>query len=370
MTSSASAGRSSSPRPGSGRSRLGSPPRREGECGQRRDRLGEAAERCQHRVGRGAFQADTSAGNGDDSDTARLRPRPLSRERRWPHRAPGGAAGTQKGGPASPLRVDLTGAGGESAWPLAKVLRQGKVELIEDLPSRFPDLVGGGREPVRRSLALPISSNLAHRFAGVVVAGVSPHLELDASYQSFFELATAQLATAIASANAFGGRAPGCPGSAVTRSARASEHRMPQRPAPAQAGELAPGVQPDRGGARARSLRAHRCRHADGQHRQRLPIPRGARRAGADRGLPSAPGAGFRRQADVGEDRPEPRVERVQVHVRWFGHDARDSRRRSSHSWKLDGTWNHSSSGTGSRWSESVAQPMPQAPQPTHRSGW
>ena len=111
------------------------------------------------------------------------------------------AAGIEMGGPVSPLVVDLSDADGKTSWPLGRVLRKKRAELVEDLGSlSAASLRGYWRTPAERALVLPVPSTQAHRPAGVVVAGVSPRLALDALYQSFFELATAQLSTAIASA--------------------------------------------------------------------------------------------------------------------------------------------------------------------------
>jgi K+-sensing histidine kinase KdpD len=50
---------------------------------------------------------------------------------------------------------------------------------------------------------VPIRSNIAHKLAGVLVAGVSSRLKLDERYKSFFELVTTQIATSIANARAY-----------------------------------------------------------------------------------------------------------------------------------------------------------------------
>src|SRR5262249_1726757 len=50
---------------------------------------------------------------------------------------------------------------------------------------------------------VPIASNIAHRSAGVLVAGVSPRHGFDEQYATFFELVARQLSTAVANARAY-----------------------------------------------------------------------------------------------------------------------------------------------------------------------
>ena len=69
-------------------------------------------------------------------------------------------------------------------------------------------------------------------------------------------------------------------------------------------------------GRDAGALRADRSRRADGRPGEHVPIGDRARRAQVRRRVRAAAGAGLRRSADVGEDRPQPALERVQVHVR------------------------------------------------------
>ncbi|HET9594225.1 MAG TPA: ATP-binding protein [Anaeromyxobacteraceae bacterium] len=112
-----------------------------------------------------------------------------------------GAAGVAPGTACSPAVVDLQGDG--EGWPLARVAREEEAVVVDDLAARFGDLPRGPwSDPPQRAMALPIRSNLAHRAAGVLVAGVSPRLELDAAYRTFLDLVTARLATAVASARA------------------------------------------------------------------------------------------------------------------------------------------------------------------------
>src|SRR5262249_1954273 len=62
---------------------------------------------------------------------------------------------------------------------------------------------GPWADPPQTAVLVPIKSNMAHRLAGILVAGVSARLRLDELYRSFFELVAAQIATAVANARAY-----------------------------------------------------------------------------------------------------------------------------------------------------------------------
>jgi hypothetical protein len=62
---------------------------------------------------------------------------------------------------------------------------------------------------------------------------------------------------------------------------------------------------------------------------QRLPLRRRAGRAAAGRGLPAPARTGLRGPGDVGEDRPEPALQRLQVHLRGRDRGAAAPRRRA-----------------------------------------
>ena len=63
----------------------------------------------------------------------------------------------------------------------------------------------GGRGRIRRvrRWSLPIPSSIPGRVAALLVVGVSARIQFDDGYRGFFELATAQVATAIANARAY-----------------------------------------------------------------------------------------------------------------------------------------------------------------------
>jgi PAS domain S-box-containing protein len=116
------------------------------------------------------------------------------------------SAGIEMGTPASARVVDLTRPGTlNEGWPLARAASFEQAQLVSDLAACFGPAVPAGpwSDPPSQALVLSIPSNIQHRPAGILVAGVSIRLELDELYRSFFELATTQVATAIANARAY-----------------------------------------------------------------------------------------------------------------------------------------------------------------------
>ncbi|HLJ86083.1 MAG TPA: ATP-binding protein [Candidatus Angelobacter sp.] len=87
-------------------------------------------------------------------------------------------------------------------WPLAKVIDTELLEIVE--LSNFEGILPGPwSDPQNRAAVLPIRSNVAHQLAGFMVAGLSPRLQFNDAYRGFLELASAQVATAIATARAY-----------------------------------------------------------------------------------------------------------------------------------------------------------------------
>jgi PAS domain S-box-containing protein len=116
-----------------------------------------------------------------------------------------GAAGVSPGQAISPQVVELD-AEDASPWPLAETRRTEEVQTITDLGSRLPLVPPGPwSDPPTTAVVLPIRSNKAHEVAGFFAAGVSARLRFDDAYRRFLEIATAQVATAIANARAYEG---------------------------------------------------------------------------------------------------------------------------------------------------------------------
>ncbi len=91
-----------------------------------------------------------------------------------------------------------------SAWPLASCVEGPKTDVLDDLAARFAALpTGSWVEAPGAAIMLPISAPDQQRPYGVLIAGLSPHRRLDENYRGFFELAVAQVVTAIRNARAY-----------------------------------------------------------------------------------------------------------------------------------------------------------------------
>ena len=88
------------------------------------------------------------------------------------------------------------------AWPLARITETRAIEVLAGLRARFGTLPSGQwTESPHSAIALPLASPGEPAY-GVLIAGLSPHRTLDEGYRTFFELAAAQIVTAIRNANA------------------------------------------------------------------------------------------------------------------------------------------------------------------------
>ena len=104
--------------------------------------------------------------------------------------------------PAAPARVALHEDA--SAWPFRDVMETGEATLIEDLSTRFLDLPKGEwNEPPQRAMVMPIAQQGQKRPAGIFVAGLNPHRELDENFKGFLTLLSNQIAGAISNAVAY-----------------------------------------------------------------------------------------------------------------------------------------------------------------------
>jgi PAS domain S-box-containing protein len=101
----------------------------------------------------------------------------------------------------APGTIDL--ASDRSPWPVASVARSRHPEVVTDL-GPFGSLPTGpsGAAP-RAAVVLPLAAPDQAHAHGVIVAGADPHRFLDEGYRTFFELAAAQVMTAIRNACAF-----------------------------------------------------------------------------------------------------------------------------------------------------------------------
>jgi signal transduction histidine kinase len=107
--------------------------------------------------------------------------------------------GLARGADAAPLEPRLDDP---SVWPLGAVAHSGKEQLLEQLHASHGALPSGPwAEPVQRALLLPVP--MGAEMSGILVAGLSPVLELDETYRSFLQLLARQISASIASARAY-----------------------------------------------------------------------------------------------------------------------------------------------------------------------
>ncbi|HJT89554.1 MAG TPA: GAF domain-containing sensor histidine kinase, partial [Bryobacteraceae bacterium] len=101
-----------------------------------------------------------------------------------------------------PATVDLKDV--RAAWPLRETQRRDEIVVVEDLAGKFGRVPAGPwSEPPDKAAVVPIRSQMAHRLAGFLVAGISSRLKFDDDYRGFLELASAQIGTSIANARAY-----------------------------------------------------------------------------------------------------------------------------------------------------------------------
>jgi signal transduction histidine kinase len=112
-------------------------------------------------------------------------------------------AGIQADAPASPRLLDVAMHEALHLWPLPQAMASG-TQVVDDLMDRFGPLPGGPwPESPRAALVMPMRTPTNARTVGFVIAGVSPRRALDEQYREFLHLVTAQVATAIANAQAY-----------------------------------------------------------------------------------------------------------------------------------------------------------------------
>jgi signal transduction histidine kinase/DNA-binding response OmpR family regulator len=109
--------------------------------------------------------------------------------------------------PAAPAEIDMRADEATLPWPLASIITGARPWVLERADAGAGAQLGSlprghWAEPPAAAIALPLASPEEPRAYGVLVCGVSPHRALDAGYRSFFELAAAQVVTAVRNARA------------------------------------------------------------------------------------------------------------------------------------------------------------------------
>jgi signal transduction histidine kinase/CheY-like chemotaxis protein len=93
---------------------------------------------------------------------------------------------------AAPAAIDI--GDDDAPWPLAAVLRDG-ARPVHDLASRFAAVPAGPwPDPPRAAFVLPLRAAFSDAPVGVLIAGLSPRLELDAGYERFLARVAARIA--------------------------------------------------------------------------------------------------------------------------------------------------------------------------------
>lgn len=123
-------------------------------------------------------------------------------------------AGLDPGSAAAPRIIDFSVSGGGGIWPLASLLRErqqgsarpnGDGVLVEDLDERLRGPLipaAAGTLSPRSAFLLPLRITAEEPPAGVLVAGVSPHLPFDDLYRGFLDLIAGQVSAGLAQAQA------------------------------------------------------------------------------------------------------------------------------------------------------------------------
>ena len=262
------------------------------------------------------------------------------------------AAGIAAGHHAAPVMCELDGA----LWPLADVLRTHAPQVVDctRLPCTLP--TGAWDVPPTAGDRADRSPQTGSADRGVwLVAGLNPYRLLDAGYRRFLDLVAGQVAREHRQRAGLRGGAPPRRGAGRARSRedRVLQQHQPRIPHAAHADARRRSKTRSRGtqarcagddlAIGAPQLRCACCKLVNalldfsrieaGRVQARYePVDLGAvhRRAGRassarrieraglrlEVDVPTLLVAGLRRSRDVGEDRPQPALERVQVHLR------------------------------------------------------
>jgi PAS domain S-box-containing protein len=92
----------------------------------------------------------------------------------------------------------------DNRWPVSEVLKTKSSVTVEMSPEKFPSLPSGFWDTApSKALLVPITSPGQENPAGVLIAGLNPYRQLDASYRGFIDLVAGQIAASIANARAY-----------------------------------------------------------------------------------------------------------------------------------------------------------------------
>lgn len=109
------------------------------------------------------------------------------------------SVGISKDHPAAPASM---ASGDNVPWPMARVLQSNYLCVVD--VAHYSDLPRGSwSQPPDIAVALPITTGVEGRCAGVVIAGLNPLREFGKAYQSFLLLVANQIAAAVTNARAY-----------------------------------------------------------------------------------------------------------------------------------------------------------------------
>jgi signal transduction histidine kinase len=113
--------------------------------------------------------------------------------------------GVPANAPAAKSSISVTAPSAhDEPWPLANALGKKSSIVVDDIDQGLLEgVIGPWSEPPDSAVVVPIKSNIPDRLTGFMVAGISPRLRFNDQYQSFLDLAAAQIAATIASARAY-----------------------------------------------------------------------------------------------------------------------------------------------------------------------
>ncbi len=121
---------------------------------------------------------------------------------RWTPGAPSAVRLGLTGNVADVLVPETLAIDGDT-WPLAAA-REGEAVIASDLAARFGELAAGPwSDPIGQALVLPLKGAGQTAPAGFFIAGISSRRAMDENYRAFFDLAAAQIAAALADAEAY-----------------------------------------------------------------------------------------------------------------------------------------------------------------------
>lgn len=113
-----------------------------------------------------------------------------------------GSTGFQSDHPAAPSVISLDED--QNTWPLNQVKLCNKIHFIEKIDKQYTHLPAGPwNESPEGAAVLPIHKSGQGQVTGFLIFGISPKLEFDEEYKTYFELTAGQISTVIANINAF-----------------------------------------------------------------------------------------------------------------------------------------------------------------------